>query len=633
MTEALAGRRVSALVGPAPRMLMRQPATRVNDQAQNVMPSARDAPVVSRTDDDSATDLFPEALLLPLLDEIPNFSVLLRLGPLKAATGPSWLQGNQQSGLGKEPVARPGTGGDLRDAIARIPGVDVVLDSAKAALLRDWRRLSSDQKAFVVVNGIAIFAPILADEDIRSALDGAVVPKPQLGSPWLDNIDIVLHTRGGGLGVGLQVDIAGLLRSKDAGGVLSRSLAGGPGPPRSSADPMRESPVSPAGTLPVVVPAGSGTVPRHEPLAALAQLDRLARADTPRKVPMPEGMMGKQAWEITASAEQAFHLADLADTTLSGSQVIPSVESVTIIYTNDGRGPFPNIGGGADQELTVSAHVRVNFVNTGRGWVSGGYNLEIWTPLKGGPPKRLLGYGPGLYPGQPGPGTGGYKGLVYADFDYRIAGNGTRNITLLTRLGVNSTWLGEEIQSNWVHRSLGIALFDWKQEPTEPYASLGLRARTMLDLIEDRSLSDAEFRLRLTLSSQAVGGTHDTEVGGTATLSVRSGFVHLVGPMRAAFEFRIGADGRGIVRYNDQGGVRAGVEAGVSTEVGIHLRDVNLPWLPVFDATLFAGSRSQQSTLPEGRAPAGEDRPGVTGAWLGPGSKTQGRIGVEIPLR
>jgi hypothetical protein len=374
------------------------------------------------------------------------------------------------------------------------------------------------------------------------------------------------------------------------------------------------------------------------PSPALLQLDLLARAGTPVRVPTPEGLAGKQAWAVTVSVEQAVRLAQLGGVALpksqlSGGEGRPPIESVTLIYTNDGAGPFPNIGGGADQELTASVHVRFNFANEGRGWSSAGYNFEIWTPLKGGPPTPLPGYEPGRYPGQPGPESGGYKGLVYADFAYRISGSGKRDLTLLTKLGANSTWLGEEVQSNWVHRPLEIALFDWKHEPTEPYGALGLRARTVLDLIEDKSVTDAEFQLRLTLSSQALGGTHDVEAGGAASLSLRSGFVRLGGPARGALELRFGADGRGLARYNDQGGARAGLEAGISNEVRVHLRDVDLPWLPPFDATLFAGGRSQQSTLPEGRAPAGEDRPGATGAWFGPGSKTQGWIGVEIPLR
>jgi hypothetical protein len=88
-----------------------------------------------------------------------------------------------------------------------------------------------------------------------------------------------------------------------------------------------------------------------------------------------------------------------------------------------------------------------------------------------------------------------------------------------------------------------------------------------------------------------------------------------------------------VVRYNDQVAARAGLEAAISNEIRVHLRDVDLPWVPPFDAILFAGGRSQQSTLPESRTSPGEDRPGGTGAWFGPGSKTQGSVGIEIPLR
>ncbi|HEU4422002.1 MAG TPA: hypothetical protein VFR67_05605 [Pilimelia sp.] len=368
---------------------------------------------------------------------------------------------------------------------------------------------------------------------------------------------------------------------------------------------------------------------------ALLHLDRLARAGRPTPVPVPAGLPGARAWAVPVTLDGAQRLAGLAGVALPAEQVTgpqaPKVASVTAIYTNDGAGPFPNIGGGADHELTAGAHLRFDFANAGPGWASGGYNLEIWTPQKGGPASPLPGYAPGRYPGQPGPETGGYKGLFYADFAYRVTGTSSRELTLLTKLGANSTWLGEQVQSNLVHRPLGIALFDWKHEPTEAYGALGLRARTLLDLIDSGSVSDAEFRIRLTLSSHAMGGTHDAEAGGSAMLSVRSGFVRLGGLARAGVEFRFGADGRGLARYNDQGGTRAGLEAGVSNEIRIHLREADVPWLPEF--SIFAGGRAHRSTLPESGASAGEDRPSATGATLGPGSKAQGWIGVEIPLR
>jgi hypothetical protein len=592
LQRSVGNRAVTALV-------QRQDETRAPRRPENAPPNL------------DPTSLPLEPLLLRMFDDIPNLSTLLRLGSLERPAGPPWQDKLSQPRPGEEHPARPGSAGDLAAAVAGMPEVDMALESAKAAALRDWRGLSAGEKWLVGATGAVIAAPLLTQGDIRTALDGLTVPKPASGSPWVDNVDIVLHTRGNGVGVGLQIDLAGLLRSRGGGGVLGGSVARTAG----------------------VVQRDAADAPKHEPSLAAAELSRLARATTPTKVPMPVGMHGRQAWAIDVQVDAAARLLYLAGGTPPRTEGRPEVHSVTVIYTNDGRGPFPNIGGGADQEMTASVHVRFNFSNEKTGWTAAGYNFEIWTPLKGGSPVPLPGDAPGVYPGQPGPETGGYKGLVYADFAYRISGTGARDLTVLTKLGANSTWLGDQAQSNWVHEPLGIAKFDWKQEPTEPYAALGLRAQSILDLVADESVTDSEFRMRLTLSSQASAGTHDVEAGGGATLSMRSGLIRLGGLGRAAVELRFGADGRGLARYNDQGGLRAGLEVGVSNEVRLHLRDVDLPWVPEFDAMVFAGGRSQQSTLPEGRAPAGEDRPGATGAWLGPGSKTQGWIGVEIPLR
>jgi hypothetical protein len=555
-------------------------------------------------------DVLVPRLLPGLLHEVPDLASILRLPPLVRPTEPPWAPSGPQPAQGEDTSPRPGSAGDALAALAAVPAINHALDSAKARLLRDWRDLGSGGRALVIAQGALVAAPLLAQPDVRAMLDGLEIPVGGgAGSPWLQNLSVVLHTRGGAVGVGLQLDIAGLLRDRGA---------------------ARPAPVR---AVQPVVQRDEGDAPVRRPPLVLVELDALAHLGRPRQVPVPSGMSGRSAWAIEVTIEQAIRLAALGNTTLPARDGGPPVRSVTVVYTNDGRGPFPNIGGGADQEMTASVQVRLDFANEGEGWTSGGYNLEIWTPTKGGPARPIPGYEPGMYPGLPGPDAGGYRGLVYADFAYRLSGTGRGELTLLTRMGANSTALGEEIQSNWVHRPLDIALFDWKQEPTEPYAALGLRARTIHDLVRDDSATDSDLRLRLTLSTHALAGTHDTEAGGSATLSLRSGFVRIGRSPQVAAELRFGVDGRGIARYNDQGGERVGLEAAVSNEVRVHLRDVDLPWLPAFDAIVFAGARSQQSTLPEGRTVPGEDRPGATGAWLGPGSKTQGHLGIEIPIR
>jgi hypothetical protein len=369
----------------------------------------------------------------------------------------------------------------------------------------------------------------------------------------------------------------------------------------------------PADALPADAPL------RTEVPPALRALDALARSRDRRSVPVPEGMTGSHASAIEATLEEATNLARLAGHQLH-LEIAPAVKSTTIIYTNDGSG-FPNVGGGSDQGLTASVHIRVNYDNDGIGWTSAGLNFEIWTPVKGGPPVPLPGYAPGVYPGGQGRDSGGFKAPGYADFEYRVSRNGPGELLLLSQLGANSTVAGDWAQSDLVHKPGNLPLHRWTHEPLEPFAAFGVKARTLLDLVEDTSLDQARLRLRLTLTGQGSVGTHGSEAGGAAMLTVRSCYVRLLGT-GGALEVRVGADGRGLARYNDQRPERVGAEVALTSEVLVHLGPVSVSM----------GARSLQSTLPEDRPPPGEDRAGWAGAWLGPGSKTQGWLTLSLPL-
>ena len=132
------------------------------------------------------------------------------------------------------------------------------------------------------------------------------------------------------------------------------------------------------------------------------------------------------------------------------------------------------------------------------------------------------------------------------------------------------------------------------------------------------------------MSAEAAAGTHDAHAGGAATLSIRSGYLRL-GRARGSLEFRIGADGRGQVRYNDQGATRAGLEAGLSNEFRLNLQDVPIPTRLGRTDTTSCRGRSQQSTLPEGAGGGGREGSPV---WhrrvAGTGSKAQGYLGIEF---
>jgi hypothetical protein len=386
----------------------------------------------------------------------------------------------------------------------------------------------------------------------------------------------------------------------------------------------------------------------HRNGPAFGYLVLLAKRNAPRKVPMPAGMHGVQAWAIDVMADEARELVKIGNVRLeqNGKKEVltyPGIRSITAIYTNDGRSPFPNIGGGSDQERTAGVRVEVKFDNDGKGWKSGSYNFEIWTPLKGGEPKPHPGSPAGQYPSPAGPDSGGYKSPIFAELIYSLTGSGSSELMLVTRAGANHLAIGEFAQNQLVHSTLGIPWFGWETKPAELYAALGVRASTELwKWSSDANLEKAVIRLTLAGTAEAIAGSHETQATAGLMLKATTAFFKFGSRSKLSGEVNVGADGRVEARYRDFGGLRAGLEAGTTVEARINLRDVRLGDLdiPVFDRVLekvpeFSGSiifggHSKQSTFAESRTVAGEDRPTFTGAWAGPGSKGEGSVAIEV---
>ena len=216
---------------------------------------------------------------------------------------------------------------------------------------------------------------------------------------------------------------------------------------------------------------------------------------------------------------------------------------------------------------------------------------------------------------------------------------------LVTRAGANHLAMGEFGQNRLVHSTLGIAWFNWETKPAELYAALGLRgSRELWQWASNASLEEALITFTLTGTAEAIAGTHESQMGAEMMLNVKTAFFKVGSSSKASLEINVGMDGRVEARYRDFGGSRAGFEGGGTIEARTNLRNVRLGDLdvpvfdrllekvPDFDASIIVGGHSKQSTFAESQTVAGEDRPTLTGAWAGPGSKGQGWFGIEIPF-
>lgn len=304
----------------------------------------------------------------------------------------------------------------------------------------------------------------------------------------------------------------------------------------------------------------------------------------------------------------------------------PPLKGIELIYTNDGTGIFPNFGGGSDQGLTASVALQYHYDNKELGLTRAGKNLQIWTPQKGGAPID------GVYPG----GEGGYKGLLFADFEYRVKKSGASEVLLLTEIGINGEELGNLVQSEIVHKPLGIPLFKWSEKSAEFYGSLGAKAQTFEDLFSHENFAGGTMRLRLIMSADAKVGTHGSSGGSDVKLVLTSGHFKLKGVGGSA-EISVGAGGHLVARYRDRGGTRAGVEGTISNEFKLNIDQIG----PVLGKDAFLpgslglslGGRSTKGTLGESLTPAGEDNPAATGAWAGPGSHSEGIVKLTWEVR
>lgn len=358
----------------------------------------------------------------------------------------------------------------------------------------------------------------------------------------------------------------------------------------------------------------------------------LARRHEPERTEMPPDLSGAAAFTVgPLGSNEAARLLSLTGTSpeeaqrralaLDPEMQAPPLRSVELVYTNDGTGIFPNFGGGSDHGLTAGAAVRFHYENDELGLVEAGHNLEIWTPQKGG---EAIG---GEYPGGPG----GYKGLYFVDFDYRIAQSGQTSVHLLTELGTNSEFLGELVQSRIVHEPLGIPLFQWGDKPAEFYGSGGARVATIQDLVDQEGFVGGNLRVRLLLDAEAMAGTHESSAGAGARLQLRAGRLGVDG-LRGSLRLSVGAEGSVVGRYRDRGGNRAGLEGTVTNEVGLSLDEVGEVLGPggVVPGSIGVslGGRSTRGTLPSSQAGPDEDQPATSGAWAGPGSRSEGIVKV-----
>jgi hypothetical protein len=154
------------------------------------------------TDRPTKIDLTPHQVPVP---------PVLRPGPvLTPPTPPSPVP----SPLERDKPARPGKAGDVLEALSKTEPVKSAIQRAKEEAGAKWKRLPTGEKAVVVsagvsmgvLAGIGISSDPAARKTVLDALDGAEIPVPE--APWLK---LKAHTKGGGIGGGIQVDVIKLI--------------------------------------------------------------------------------------------------------------------------------------------------------------------------------------------------------------------------------------------------------------------------------------------------------------------------------------------------------------------------------------------------------------------------------------
>jgi hypothetical protein len=159
-----------------------------------------------------AIDLTPRPGLLTPPAVPPFLQPPAPPGPGVGVTGAGATRGMRGTVADRKPEepTKPGKASDLLKAVAKVPTIETWIDRTKEEHIGRLKGLSTGEKVVltttVVSMGLLTGAGISTDPGARKAaldvLDGAELPVP--GAPWLK---LKAHTKGGGLGAGLQLDL------------------------------------------------------------------------------------------------------------------------------------------------------------------------------------------------------------------------------------------------------------------------------------------------------------------------------------------------------------------------------------------------------------------------------------------
>jgi len=174
----------------------------------------------------------------------------VRLGPLPPLAAPTPGVAPPAPGAEPEPLVPRGAGletpragerGDVMEAVMAVPAVDQLLTTlrlrATERLTRDWRRLSTGERALTVsaltVIGAGALGGVLSNPGTRQTalglLNGRVLPVP--GLDWLH---VEINTEKDNLMLGAHVDVGALLPASWGFGPSSPTPIGAPPGPESS---------------------------------------------------------------------------------------------------------------------------------------------------------------------------------------------------------------------------------------------------------------------------------------------------------------------------------------------------------------------------------------------------------------
>jgi outer membrane protein OmpA-like peptidoglycan-associated protein len=146
----------------------------------------------------------------PKLDPSSQPPFLQPQAPLpKPSAGPSPPLPAQGAPERDQPT-RPGKAGDVLKAVSKTEPIKTAIAKAEQELEGKWDRLATGEKVFVVstvvsigaIAGAGVGSDPTARKTVLDMVDGAEIPVP--GKPWLK---LKAHTKGGGVGGGIQIDV------------------------------------------------------------------------------------------------------------------------------------------------------------------------------------------------------------------------------------------------------------------------------------------------------------------------------------------------------------------------------------------------------------------------------------------